>query len=196
MNFNYDPNTLSYHLGETEPYAGMSRQMLFGQSHQVLAVDSETISLKEKVPIGIGIAISSTEAFYFRLFPEESPVTPWQLLKDTGITKVYHNVMFDAIALREYEVDNANILDTSVMSRLLCHRYNSLVDLSYIHQLEAHDVKEYIPSGGTMLDVDLDTVARKCMQDCLATYRLYECFWDKVDHQYMEIGRASCRERV
>lgn len=185
MHFVFDPSTLSYYLGEQEPTQGFAKKLLFEQSHQLVAVDVETISLKERVAVGIGIAISPTEAFYFRTFPEISPDIPWHLLRDNRVTKVFHNALFDLSALREYDVDTNNVLDTSVMSRLLCYRYNKLADLSEVHQFEVHEMSEYLPKGGTTLDVDPNVMARKCMQDCLATYRLYLDFWSLVDQEYV-----------
>jgi len=185
MYFVNDPSALSYYLGEKEPTPGFAKKLLFETSHPLVAVDVETISLKERIAIGIGIAISPTEAFYFRTFPEESQAIPWHLLKSTGITKIYHNSLFDLSALREFEVDNTNILDTNVMSRLLGYKFNSLVDLGMVHQLPITEAKEMMPSKGTMLNVDPDEVARKCMYDCLATYRLYQDFWARVDQQYV-----------
>src|SRR4030042_1400937 len=177
MYFVNDPTNLTYYMGSVEPSAGFARKQLFETSYQIIAVDTETISLKERIAIGVGIAINPEIAFYFQLFPEESPVVPWHLLKDNKVTKVFHNSLFDLSTLREFDVDNNNILDTNVMSRLLGYKFNGLSDLSYVHNLEVHDVKEYIPKGGTMLNVEPDVVARKCMQDCLATYKLYQEFW-------------------
>lgn len=187
MHFIHDPTTYSYYMGSLEPSSGFARKLLFEQSYPLLAVDVETISLRERIAIGVGIAISSETAFYFRLFPEESPAVPWHLLKDGRITKIYHNALFDATALREYEVDVTNILDTSVMSRLLGYRFNSLLDLGFVHQSEVHEAKELMPKGGTMLDVNDDVVARKCMQDCLATYKLFQELWPRVDQQYVAV---------
>ena len=185
MFFVHDATTLSYYLGSIEPQAGFAKKLLFEQSYPIIAVDTETISLKERIAIGVGIATSPETAFYFRLFPEESPMVPWHLFKDTGITKVAHNILFDWTALREYEVDNTNILDTNVMSRLLGYKFNSLIDLSMVHQTPITEAKEMIPKGGTMLDVDQDEVARKCCYDCLATYKLYQNFWSRVDQDYV-----------
>ena len=103
------------------------------------------------------------------------------------MTKVYHNGIFDMMAMLPYEIDNENIMDTNIMSRLLCYKYNGLVDLEFVHNSEIHNMKEYIPKGGTTLDVDEEIVARKCMQDCIATYRLYENFIDRVDRDYLDI---------
>ena len=434
MYFVHDATNLSYYLGSIEPKPGFAKKLLFEQSYPIIAVDTETISLKERIAIGVGIATNPETAFYFRLFPEESPIVPWHLFKDTKITKVAHNILFDWTALREYEVDNclhpktrvlrsnltwdtldnisvgdeligideypnkslrrklrksvvekveritlpayaivmvngkciitgkhhpwlieskkdmatknrrnqweetqylqegdyirnisdtwesdtsyeagyvagfldgegsispthnnfitvsqlesdtfnrfisilrskgfnptiynhqttkgkpfkqaqicnqrevmrllgsthpnrllqkfdiegkeppdegseiesitelfpmelidiqtstktfiaegfithnSNILDTSIMSRLLGYKFNSLIDLSMVHQTPITEAKEMIPKGGTMLDVDQDEVARKCCYDCLATYKLYQDFWARVDQDYV-----------
>src|SRR4030042_5737893 len=173
MWFIHDPNSLVYYYGNQEPTTGFARELLFDQKYTMVAVDVETISLKERIALGVGIAISPDMAFYLQLFPETSPGVPWHLLKDNTITKIFHNCLFDLSALREYEVDNVNILDTNIMSRLLGYKFNGLTDLSFIHQMEVHEAKEYIPKGGTMLDVEPGVVAKKCMQDAMATFKLY-----------------------
>jgi len=147
----------------------------------------ETISLKERIAIGVGISIKPMTSFYFVLFPEPSPATPWHLLKDPSITKVFHNCLFDLSALREYEVDTTNVKDTNVMARLLCHKFNKLIDLTLIHQMEVHEASDLIPKGGTTLDVDQAVMAKKCMQDSGATLKLYYGLWEDTDHNYLDI---------
>jgi len=186
MYFVHDPNSLSYYLGDVEPTTGFAKALL-EQSYPVVAVDTETISLKERVPIGVGIALSPTIAFYFQLFPTQSPSIPWRLLKNPAITKVYHNSLFDEDVLREYDIDYTNVLDTNIMARLLCHKFTGLLELSWLHQMEVHDVKEYIPKGGTMLDVEQTTVARKCCQDAMATFRLNQIMYPSIDKDYLAV---------
>ena len=188
MEFIHDPNTLScYYMGEEVQVAGFAKHLLFEQSYPIIAVDVETISLKERIAIGVGIAFSPRTAFYFQLFPEESPTVPWHLLKNPAITKIFHNSLFDLPTLREFEVDNTNILDTNVMSRLLCYKYNNLVDLSFVHEMEVHSATDMIPTGGTMLNLEPHVVAKKCMQDAMATFKLYQEFIGRVDKSYLSV---------
>jgi len=187
MYFAHDPQKNFYYYGEEPPHGRIYQQYLIDSKPELIAVDVETISLKERIALGVGISVKPTTSFYFVLFPEPSPVTPWHLLKDTSIVKVFHNALFDLSAMREYEIDTTNLKDTNVMARLLCHKFNKLSELSFIHQMEVHEATEYIPKGGTMLGVSQEIVAKKCMQDSGATLKLYYEFWKDTDHNYLDV---------
>jgi len=187
MYFTHDPNANFYYMGEEEPHSRIYKELLVEQSPKLIGVDVETISLKERIAIGVGISIKPKTSFYFVLFPEPSPATPWHLLKDPSVTKVFHNALFDLSALREYEVDTTNVKDTNIMARLLCYKFNKLIDLTTIHQMEVHEVSDYIPKGGTTLDVDQAVMAKKCMQDSGATLKLYYGLWEDTDHNYLDV---------
>jgi len=187
MHFTHDPNANFYYYGEDEPTSKTYKELLVDSSPKLIGVDVETISLKERIAIGVGISIKPLTSFYFVLFPEPSAATPWHLLKDNTITKVFHNALFDLSALREYEIDNTNIKDTNVMARLLCHKFNKLVDLSWKHNMEVHEAGEFIPKGGTTLDVEQAVMAKKCMQDSGAGLKLYYEFWEDTDHNYLDV---------
>jgi len=187
MNFVHDPNANFYYMGAEEATASTYKDTFVNNKPSIISIDIETISLKERVPIGIGISTSPNHSFYFRLFPEESPAVPWDILRDPAITKIGHNLIFDLSAMREYEIDNDNIMDTNVMARLLCYQFSGLMDMTPVHGMEVHDVKEYIPKGGTMLDVAEETVARKCMQDSSASFKLYQELWDSTNLGYLAI---------
>ena len=187
MYFTYDPNAHFYYLGEEEPHSRTYKELLVENPPKLIGLDVETISLKERIAIGVGISLTPTTSFYFVLFPEPSPATPWHLLKDPSITKIMHNVLFDLSALREYEIDTTNVKDTNVMARLLCHKFTKLIDLSWIHQMEVHEVKEYIPKGGTTLDVEQAVMAKKCMQDSGACLKLYYELSEDINHDYLDV---------
>ena len=187
MYFTHDPNANFYYMGEEKPHSRIHKELLVEQSPKLIGVDVETISLKERIAIGVGISIKPMTSFYFVLFPEPSPATPWHLLKDPTIAKVFHNALFDLSALREYEIDTTIVKDTNIMARLLCHKFNRLIDLSHIHQMEVHDIKEYLSKGGTTLYVDQAIMARKCMQDSGASLKLYYEFWEDIDHNYLDV---------
>jgi len=187
MNFAYDPQKAFYYYGEEPPHGKIYQQHFIDSKPKLVGIDVETISLKERIAIGVGISIKPMTSFYFVLFPEPSPATPWHLLKDPSITKVFHNCLFDLSALREYEVDTTNVKDTNVMARLLCHKFNKLIDLTLIHQMEVHEASDLIPKGGTTLDVDQAVMAKKCMQDSGATLKLYYGLWEDTDHNYLDI---------
>jgi len=190
MFFAHDVERGFYYYGEVEPRAGMYTDFL--TDPKVIAVDTETISLKERIAIGIGVSPNPGMAFYFPLFPEPSSYTPWYLLKDPSVKKIFQNAPFDLLCLREYEIYNGNISDTNVMAHLLNIIPSKLVDLiSYValhggRLLEVHTVPELLEKydGKIMLDLPQDTVAKKCMEDCLATFEVYNNLLPHVDKDY------------
>lgn len=187
MHFAHDTSQNFYYYGEVEPHGKMFQQHLVEGSPKLIGVDVETISLKERIAIGVGISVKPNLSFYFPLFPEPSPVTPWNLLKDPAIAKVFHNALFDLGCLREYEIDTTNIKDTSVMAHLLCYPHAKLIDLSPVHQMEVHEVKEMLDKGQIMLDLPKEVVARKCMQDSGAALKLYYELYPDINVDYFAI---------
>ncbi len=189
MHFHHDPNQDFYYYGEEEPHGRTYKELLVESSPKLIGVDVETISLKERTAIGVGIAITPKSGFYFPLFPNPSPVVPWHLLKDPTVTKVFHNAIFDLSTLREYDIDNHNILDTMVMSKLLCYKYSGLMDLSVVHKMEVHEMKEVLTEYGasTSLDVPQPVMAKKCMQDAMACLKLDYELYEDVNKDYFSI---------
>ncbi len=189
MHFAHDPDQNFYYMGDEPPGPRTYQEYLIDSPPKLIGVDVETISLKERIAIGISIAVSPTCCFYFPLFPTESSVVPWELLKDPEVTKVIHNAMFDLGCTTEYGIDDTNVADTAVMSRLLCHRFNGLMDLSYIHKMEVQEVKTMLDEYGAkiMLDIPEEAVARKCMQDSGASLKLYYEFLPQMDIPYFNI---------
>lgn len=186
MYFAHDPIQNFYYYGDEPPGPHTYREYLVDRNPYLIGVDVETISLKERIAIGISVSMEPSKCFYFPLFPTVSPVTPWWLLKDPDVVKAIHNAMFDLGCMTEYEVENTNIADTAVMSRLLCHKFNGLTDLSWIHEMEVHDTKDLLDEFGAkiMLDVPEDAVARHCMQHAGATLKLYYEFLPQTDIAY------------
>ncbi len=186
MDFAHDPTMNFYYLGEEPARSGLYTEHL--KNPPTIAVDTETVSLTDKRVIGIGVATSSHSAFYFPLIPEASSCTPWHLLVNPAIVQIYQNGLFDLFALAKSGAEVAwnNIRDTNVMARLLCHRDASLVGLSWIHRMEVHNAGDFIKEHGAkdMLHCPPDDVAKKCMQDALATYALYERFIPEIDLSY------------
>jgi len=185
MYFTHDANMDFFYYGENQPHSRTYKELVESDP-KLIAVDVETISLKERVAIGIGIAFTPDDSLYFVMFPEESPIVPLQLLQDPSVTKVFHNAMFDLAALREYEVDTTNVRDTNVMAHLLGYADSKLSSLAGIVGKEAHSAKELLDKGKIMLDLPKETVARKCCQDCMATLALYHEFNKHIDQQYFD----------
>ncbi len=189
MYFAHDPEHQFFYIGDEEPGPRMLNKWLVDSPPRIIGLDVETISLKERIAIGISIAPTPNICFYFVLFPTESSVVPWSLLKDTQVLKVIHNAIFDLSILDEFDIDLENIADTNVMSRLLCNKYNGLSDLGWVHKMEVHEVKELLTEhkAKIMLDLPLEVVARKCMQDSMAALKLYYEFLPKTNMEYFSV---------
>lgn len=189
MYFAHDPTQDFYYYGEVEPSSKLYKDYLVNTIPSIIAVDVETISLKERIAIGVGVAVKPKLCFYFPLFPNPSSVVPWYLLKNPSITKVFHNALFDLNSLREYDMDNSNIKDTSVMSHLLRYISSKLTDLAQLVGMQTQDVKEFLAehNARTMLDAPVEEVAKKCMEDCGATLALYDYFLPHIDKDYFKV---------
>jgi len=190
MNLAHDPELNFYYYGEEPPHPGMFRKYL--TDPKLVAVDVETISLKERIAIGVGVAVSPTMAFYFTLFPSPSSVTPWHLLKDPSVTKLFHNAPFDLLCLREYEISNENSIDTNILGNLLNIRPTRLIDLSshvymkYGIWYEVEPAKDFLEkhNAKVMLDAPQEAVAVKCCQDAMATFGVYNFLLPDTDEEY------------
>lgn len=193
MFFAHDATHNFYYMGDTPPHAHTYQEYLVDRNPKLIAADVETISLKERIAIGISVAVEPNKCFYFPLFPTESSVVPWNLLKDPDVTTVWHNGIFDLACMSEYGLDESNIQDTNIMSRLLCHKFNGLAELTWIHQMEVHEVKELLTTYGAkiMLDLPEEEVARKCMQDSCATLKLYYIFYPQTNLKYYNVEMAT-----
>ena len=189
MWFTHDPETDIFYWGEEEPKPGFVRRKLFEETHKLISVDVETISLKERIAVGVGISLTPRSSFYFPLFPNQCSKIPWHLLQDPSVTKVFHGPLFDLSALREYDVDTTNIIGTDTMSRLLCHKYSGLSELTWLHEMEAHDMKGVLKeyNARTTMELPPEVCAKKCMQDTSATLQLYYKMVDRVDPNYLDI---------
>lgn len=157
----------------------------------VIAVDIETVSLIDRTMLGVGIATSPDDAFYFTT-PEIDAALP--VLKDPDITKVYHNCMFDIYGLYDYDVDMTNMDDTAVLARLLglpgalkglCF---NLAVKNLIPHITVFGMKEVLDEFGTKT-CDLMPeryVAEKCALDVKATFHAHRSLMQLVD--------GHCRE--
>ena len=163
-----------------------------------IAVDCETISLKDKTCIGFGIAISPWEAFYVPVLPDRSTLLEraYSLVEARSpLLKVYHNAAFDIDVFRNLieseklgELDVWNIQDTSIMAQVSGMR--SALDvlgkevLGYDHLFTIQELlgepKERGIKRPNMLDVDYELVAEKCCNDVRTTYALYEWFQSRL----------------
>lgn len=164
-------------------------QQLVESPPPVVAVDCETISLEERMPVGFSIATTPDESFYFQTFPEPDPALHYltKVLTDPSIKKVFHNAPFD---LRNMPlvvpIEMSNIADTAVMARLLGAQDATLYLLAIEVNKETTPAKEILSKYSTksMLDVPLDVVAKHCADDSRCTLALYHHYSPHINPTY------------
>jgi len=153
-------------------------------SAHTIAVDIETISLKDTTPIGIGIATSPADSYYF---PVDSAYIEDVLhfIQNPAKLKVYHNAMFDMAAIaEEWGIISEHNMDTM----LLCRHCNLPLQLQQASfMFGRYDVtlaSEMCKGGKTMLDAPIDKVAEHCCIDAQATLTIWEELKDRYEATY------------
>ena len=174
-------------------------QYFLSNPPQALAIDVETISLKERMPLGFAIAFSPEEAFYFQVHPE--PPRELELLKpllfNPQVCKIAHNILFDMGVLPMIPqlagFDRSNIFDTNTAARLLGKELTALSILAPEVGMITEDAKTTMSrfKASTMLDVPAMEVAEKCQQDAKATFALYLDYQPKIASQYAEYFKVE-----
>jgi len=177
-------------------------QQLMDNPPPIIAIDTETISLKEKLPIGFAIAINPHEAWWFDCYPESDPEIEMlvSLMTNPNILKVYANVMFDIrvqpLIFQNFQFDESNIIDILVMARLLGRTHAKVADLATeigrIIQTAEELLEEY--GAKTMLEVPHEAVVAHCTTDATTTLALYHHFAPQMDSlnlspDYMDVER-------
>lgn len=178
------------YFGHQSATKELFNQQLVLSPPTIIGWDIETISLKERMPIGFAIATSPEEAWYFRTYPEVDGevelVLP--LLRNPAIKKAIHNAPFD---LRCFplvaDIDRSNIADTNVMARLLGRTETRLFDLAPEVGMYADTAQMLLGPGQDMLDLPLHTVASKCTNDAKAALALYYHYLPYIDPKYFAI---------
>ncbi len=153
------------------------------QTHGAFAVDTETVSLKDRDGIGIGLWADNVGLYVSWKSPLLAKVL--NLLADDIFTKLYYNAMFDLRVERNmaYELDSPsvpveppdcyNIEDVSIMGHVQAMP-NALADISlFILQLHIDEISDVLPIRKNMLDLEFQVVAAKCLDDVKATWQLY-----------------------
>ncbi len=178
----------------------------FWEEHRppVIALDVETISLDERHPLGIAIAFSPQESFYFQLTPEP-PVRGLEALKrfisDVRIVKIAHNWVFDMgvfplIPVIGNTLDRANIFDTNVAARLLGYQETALPLLASEVGMQTTGMAEILRSNGCkdnnqLVQKNPRALSEHCADDVKATYQLYLHWKDKIYSQYGEYFKVE-----
>lgn len=167
-----------------------------------IALDVETISLKERMPLGFAIAFSPEEAIYFQVHPEPPPELELlrPLLNNPSVCKIAHNAMFDLGVMPMIphcaDMDRSNLWDTNVAARLLGKVETSLGSLADIdlNRFDVEDAASLIKRhkvGGTMLDVPAEETAAKCQKDAKVAYALYDKYKPEIDSRYYEYFKVE-----
>lgn len=172
--------TVSYY-GPNQVSKALFTQQLIESPPPFIAIDVETISLKERLPLGFAIATSPDEAWYFKTFPEVDPeldlIKP--LLANPAIKKVYQNIMFDMrvlpAALPDYNIDASNVADTLVMARLLRRPAVKLSELSSEVGMELQTANDLMAEyqAKTMLEIPPEATGAMCASHAKATLALF-----------------------
>jgi DNA polymerase-1 len=157
---------------------------LLNEPPSIVACDAETISLRDRTILGVGVAFNQDEIFYLTK-DDVDFMQLIKLLRRTDITKVWHNGPYDLRVLREYNPDDTNIDDTAIMSRLLGKRA-VLEEACQDAGLEGvYSARHIQPEGRIDFSkLSEETVALKCIMDCWGTYILREVLWDQVPKEY------------
>ena len=172
------------HFGNQSVSKELFYSQLVDNPPNMIAIDVETISLKEKLPIGFAIATSPTEAWWFDCYPERDLEIEVliSLMSNPNIKKVYANVMFDIrvqpLIFQNFAFDESNIVDVLVLARLLGRTSARVTDLATEIGRQAQDVKDLLEEYNaiTMLDLPHEVVAAKCANDAMVTLALYHHF--------------------
>ena len=159
-----------------------------------IAIDVETPTTKERMPLGFAIAFSPDEAIYFPTYPEATREI--ELLKpclfNPDICKIAHYILFDfsVLPLIQHLVgfNRSNIFDTNTAARLLGKIETSLIVLAEGTGIDVEDVKSFLARlhAKTMLDAPPEEVANKCQKDARAAYALYLRYKPPIESQYKD----------
>ena len=172
--------TVRYYGPQTASKTLFNKQLI-DNPPSVIGVDTETISLKERLPILFSIATSPNEAWVFDILPERDLETEMlqSIMTDPSIRKVYANVMFDVkvqeLIFTDFPVDLTNIADILVWARLLGRTAARVTDLAKEINREVQPAEELLTEYGvkSMLEVPHEAVAHHCATDAMVTLALH-----------------------
>ena len=161
----------------------------------VLAVDTETVSLKDKTLLGVSIC-DGVNAYYFSTekFRIDKLIQFLKPILEGEYTKVFHNAKFDLAVFRNYGLTVNNFEDTLILS-WLCEtgrrKKFGLKELAKdILDAEVVTLKDIGFTGDTSL-VNKEQLADYAMDDVIYTYKLYKKFRPKIkgaiEQNYLKI---------
>lgn len=171
---------------------------LMSETHAV-GVDIECISLKDTTIVGVGIAPTTEDCFYFT---EGEYHHVRDVLANDSIIKVFHNCMFDLEELWYLGVERPFIGDTAFLARLLGLSgslrelvvdldENGWTDRRYPACSMGALMKEH--NAKTTLEMPQAIVAAKCADDCRATLAAYHAMLPRLDVDTREAYSVDIR---
>lgn len=167
----------------------------------LLSVDTETVSIKDPTLVGIGIQWSPNEALYIDVVEWHPYIAEiMAILGDRTRTKIYFNAMFDLRSLYQFALDEGydypddiNIEDASLAAQIQGNADHALDTLSikYINYRNEYSIKGLLEEAGrrsTTLDIPIDKLGAKCINDCYATWHL----WEYIRKQWPNPENEEC----
>ena len=169
------------YYGPKDVFKQLFYEQLVDNPPPVIAIDTETIDLKEKFPITFAIATSPSEAWTFDILPERDLEIEMlqSLMQNPNIRKVYANCMFDLkvqeLIFLNYQFDCTNIIDILTWARILGHTNVTVGALAMEVGRSAQSVQELFEeySVKSMLQLPHEVVTGKCAIDAQVTLALH-----------------------
>ena len=155
-----------------------------------VAIDIETVSLENKLPLGIGIAISPTTGFYFFNIADELVC---EMIEDVSLV-VGHNVSFDIPLIRNKGIKVRDYDDTMLLAYSAGLLEKSLADLSSTLLLRDNPSVTTLwrkPKQGNIA-VDHVKLGQICITHACNTYALHNALprtalYDNLDKPCIEL---------
>lgn len=146
-----------------------------------IACDIESPSISDNRVLGIGIATSATDAFYFPSYTDFYFIS-MLLMQHPGIVKLFHNALFDMKALS----DSSSIIPSPVYDTLQAAKQHGLPGklktLADGLGIAIDDIPDVLRQEGvkTVDELPPDLVAEKCCWDVIATWKLWDAIKDET----------------
>ena len=148
-------------------------------SYSTLAVDMETVSLKDHTPLGVALAWSPNDAIYFTADDPDFPTNIFSY----SLRILFHNALFDQPIIEEHWGVRVNCIGDTMLLAQSMGMPASLEELSlpynvgFPHQnivsLLADSVGKRI-KGKTIASCDPQEVGRICCEHAQGTYKIWE----------------------
>ena len=145
-----------------------------------IGCDVETISKDDQTPIGCAFAPNIGEAFYF---PIDSPYFPWHLLRDPGITIIFHFAGFDVNVLENHNQVGITSVQDSCLAAQVLGMPGKLAELCLeMFNRPVRDIKELIGTGQAQIGMDKVPIEKVAERACLDARDALEV-WQAIKHK-------------